>query len=321
MLSESTVTIPERKTGSFTQTMDITVKASPDEDIDMETLVLDFVVNGTESDNGPPRPDDAPAYDAQLSLTIEDATAALVSVKADAYETIQAALGDSSHAVPGACRASSWGATLFMYDATAVSVSYGTSVEGGAVTAAASGGTVTIMGVMAGEAKVTITATATPTSSSLVVNQTKANVAQLTFPVMVNLADLMITLSGPEDMNVAEGMGAMITAKANRMVEMETMVELIQTMGTAAPADYTVAAITIAAGSDTGTTTLMAVSDDMAEEMEMVTLEGRFGDMKTNSVSFYIWDAAPVPALPLIAQLLLAALLGLGGYRRYLRRR
>ena len=42
--------------------------------------------------------------------------------------------------------------------------------------------------------------------------------------------------------------------------------------------------------------------------------------MQTNSVSFYLWDAA-VPALPVIAQLLLAAFLAIGGYRRYLRRR
>ena len=41
--------------------------------------------------------------------------------------------------------------------------------------------------------------------------------------------------------------------------------------------------------------------------------------METNSVSFNIWDAA-VPALPVIAQLLLAAFLAIGGYRRYLRR-
>ena len=253
-----------------------------------------------------------------MSLTIDDATDALVSVKDDAYDTIKAALGDPPMLYPEMA-AELMGSDLFMYDATAVSVTYGTSVEGGAVTASSTGGTVTVMGVTAGDAKVTITATATPNASSLVVNQTKANVAQLTFPVMVNLADLMITLSA-EDMDIAEGMGAMITAAANRMVEMDTMVELIQTMGTAAPADYTVEPIMIAAGTDMGTTMLMAVEDGMAEEMEMVTLEGRFGDMKTNYLSFNLWDAA-VPALPIIAQLLLGALLGLGGYRRYLRRR
>ena len=64
-------------------------------------------------------------------------------------------------------------------------------------------------------------------------------------------------------------------------------------------------------------------ADEMAENAdnmsEMLTLEGRVGAMKTNALSFYLWDAA-VPALPIIAQLLLAAFLAIGGYRRYLRR-
>ena len=59
----------------------------------------------------------------------------------------------------------------------------------------------------------------------------------------------------------------------------------------------------------------------MAEEMEMLTLflvvDGM--QMTDKSVSFYIWDAA-VPALPVIGQLLLAALMAVGGYRRYRRR-
>ena len=75
----------------------------------------------------------------------------------------------------------------------------------------------------------------------------------------------------------------------------------------------------IMAGETMGTTMVMAVEDDMMEEGETLTLEGRVGEMKTNTVMFYIWDAA-VPALPLIAQLLLAAFLAIGGYRRYLRR-
>ena len=204
---------------------------------------------------------------------------------------------------------------LFMFDADMVSVSFGASVDG----ASASGEAVTLMAMEPGEAKVTVTATATPMSDSLVITQDRANVAQLTFPVMVELADLMITLEGPEDMNIAEGMGAMITAMANRPVTEDTMVELIQTEGTASPSDYMADPLMIMAGEMSGTTMLMATEDDMMEEGEMLTLEGRVGDMKTNALMFYIWDAA-VPALPLIAQLLLAAFLAIGGYRRYLRR-
>ena len=68
---------------------------------------------------------------------------------------------------------------------------------------------------------------------------------------------------------------------------------------------------------------VMAKEDGMAEDMEELVLygmtEGMAGEV-TGTVTLYLWDAA-VPALPIIAQLLLAALLGLGGYRRYLRRR
>ena len=39
----------------------------------------------------------------------------------------------------------------------------------------------------------------------------------------------------------------------------------------------------------------------------------------TGNVTLHLWDAA-VPALPIIAQLLLAALMAIGGYRRYRRR-
>ena len=88
---------------------------------------------------------------------------------------------------------------------------------------------------------------------------------------------------------------------------------------TADAGDFTVASVMIMAGETMGTTMLMAVEDNMAEDMEMLTVYGMAGDMSTNSLSFNIWDAA-VPALPLIAQLLLAAFLAIGGYRRYLRR-
>ena len=78
------------------------------------------------------------------------------------------------------------------------------------------------------------------------------------------------------------------------------MVELIQTDGTA-PADYMVEPLMIPDGMMECTTMLMAVEDEMMEDMEMLSLEGRVGDMKTNTVMFDPWDAT-VPALPVIAQ-------------------
>ncbi len=212
-----------------------------------------------------------------------------------------------------------------------VDVSYGARVEGGAVSASASGEMVMLMAEAAGsDTKVTVIATASM-GDSLMTHQDRANVAELTFPVMVELADLMVELMGPEDKNLVEGMSYEISAMANRPVEMDTMVELVQTDGTASPSDYTVEPITIMAGDKMGMTTLTVEPDAMMENdgnmAEMLTLEGRFVDdisgdtMPTYpmSLSFYLWDAA-VPALPVIAQLLLAAFLAVGGYRRYRRR-
>ena len=323
-MTPAAVTVDEHnKKAPWTQEVKVTIAATPDEDIDAETLMLDFVVNGTVAANGP-RPDGAPAYDAQASLTIEDATETLVSVRDNAYDVIQEALGTPPSLMSG-MSGELMGVNLFDYDSNAVSVAYGTSVDGGAVTASASGGTVTIMGVMAGEAKVTITATATPNASSLVVNQTKANVAQLTFPVMVTEEPLTFTAMGPEEMNLTEGgMGGMVKVMTNRAVSENTEVMLMRDgSSSASDDDYMLdpPLVTIMAGQKEGHTMVMATEDSMPEEMEMLTLflvvDGM--QMTDESVSFYLWDAA-VPALPIIAQLLLAAFLALGGYRRYLRR-
>ena len=51
----------------------------------------------------------------------------------------------------------------------------------------------------------------------------------------------------------------------------------------------------------------------------MLVLYGMVDGMQTNSLDFMLWDMA-VPALPLIAQLVLAGLLAVGGLRRYRRR-
>ena len=68
---------------------------------------------------------------------------------------------------------------------------------------------------------------------------------------------------------------------------------------------------------------LTAVDDGMTENAdntaEMLTLEGRVVDIKTNSLSCCLWDAA-VPVLTGLAQLLLAVFLAASGYRRCLRR-
>ena len=303
-------------TGKGKQSMDIKLWARDDDDVGEEMLMLNLVVSGAKDDNGPGQ------SMGMFSIMIEDATTPMVSVKDGAYDAIMMALGDDP-LNPGAMVEIMTDDLFMVMDG--YTASYATSIEGSAVSGSTSGDKVMLNAEDDGEAKVTVTATATPMSDSLIITQDRANVAQVTFPVMVELKELMIMLSGPEDMNVAEGMSYDIMAEANRPVEKDTMVELVQTDGTASPSDYEVGSITIMAGEMMGSTMLMATEDDMMEEGEMLTLEGRFADdqdgdtVKTNAVMFYLWDAA-VPALPIIAQLLLAAFLALGGYRRYLRR-
>ena len=151
----------------------------------------------------------------------------------------------------------------------------------------------------------------------------------MSFDIMVTdndaaAVDVTFTLSGPEDMNLPEGKSATLTATASAAVEEDTEIMIMRDgTSTAGADDYTAESIMIMAGETTGTTMVMAVEDNEPDSgsgsPEMLTLYGMVGNMQTNSVSFYLWDAA-VPALPVIAQLLLAAFLAIGGYRRYLRR-
>ena len=311
----------EIASGTGKKSADFMLWASADDDVGMEDLMLYLTAKGAETENG------SGEVMSMFSIAIEDATMPLIWVKDGAYDAITKALGDDPLNPGDMVEIMTDDLFMVMDGYTA---SYAASVEGGAVSVSSSGETVKVMADDDGEAKVTVTGTASPMSDSLVITQDRADVAQLTFPVMVELKMLSIVLSGPEDMNIVEGMSYELNATANRPVEKDTMVELVQTDGTAAPADYMVEPITIMAGEMMGTTMLMVEEDGMMENdgnmAEMLTLEGRFADdqnsdaMKTNAVMFYLWDAA-VPALPIIAQLLLAAFLAIGGYRRYLLRR
>ena len=189
-------------------------------------------------------------------------------------------------------------------------------------------GTITVTARSAGTATITVTATETSPSGEVVI-RTTANSATVEFDVTVGqLPDaqpLEITLSGPADTTLVEGgRTATVTATTNRAVLAETTVELFAPVGgfvTASDDDYRVEPIVIRAGGTTGTTVLTAVEDGQTETAETLVLRGRAGNVtSSNSLTFTIYDAA-VPVLPVIAQLLLAAFLAIGGYRRYLRRR
>lgn len=135
------------------------------------------------------------------------------------------------------------------------------------------------------------------------------------------------TLSGPSDMNVVEGFEYDIEVTASTPVKANTTVMIMAGEGSTATADedYMIEDIMIMAGETMGKTKLVVKSDNMADGgsdgsmSEKLVLYGMVGNMRTNEVSFYLWDLA-VPALPVFAQLLLAALMAIGGYRRYRRR-
>ena len=150
--------------------------------------------------------------------------------------------------------------------------------------------------------------------------------AVMTLSVTENDSEITYTLSGPDDMNLVEGEEYELTVMAEPAVLMDTEVMVMRDRANsdADEDDYTVDPIMIMAG-ETSVSAMLMVEDDGPGDAghgdpEELTLYGMVGNMQTNSVSFYLWDAA-VPALPVIAQLLLAAFLAVGGYRRYYRRR
>ena len=185
------------------------------------------------------------------------------------------------------------------------------------LSASASGTMLTLTPMSAGNAMIMVEA----------IDSGSQSIVSVMYDAMVAAAGITYMLSGPEgeDRNLVEGgMGAMLTVTASAAVPADTEVMIMRDRGasTASSEDFMLEPmmITIMAGEMMGTTMLTATADDMDEQMEELVLFATIDGMEVyGEVKLYIWDAA-VPALPLIAQLLLAAFLAIGGYRRYLRR-
>ena len=317
------VTIPKHDgKAPWTQMVEVEVELNADDDLGMETLMLDATVEGTVTANGPGMRMDP---EAMATINIEDATVKLVEAKTQAEldAAIKEAGADAELTVDD--MVTIMGSALFDSVEGATVIYSAMSSAAMVATASVGGGEIMVTAKGKGDAMITIEASASMGSGVKANPQTEPDRASVEIPIAVALAPLSVMLEGPDaGMNLVEGMEYTITAKANRAVEMDTMIELFQTAGSASPEDYTVENITISAGESMGTTKLMLLEDNMHENegnmQESLTIEGRVGTMKTtNSLMFYLWDAA-VPALPIIAQLLLATLLGIGGYRRYRRR-
>ena len=302
--------------------VDLMIEA--DDDLGMEMLVFDASVAGDAKIGT-----DTRAVNNVLSLAIEDGTQKLVyakteeEVQAAIYAAKEAGAGDDMTFTPGEM-IEVMGNDLFSA-AEGVTLSYTAESDmSGVASTSVGGGKVMVTAVGEGMAHITITAHASMPSGAKPLPQTDPREASVIFPVEVGLEALSIMLSGPEDMNVAEGMSAMVTATANRAATEDVTVMLMRDreMSSAGDADFMVEPIVIEAGEMMGSTPVMAVEDNMMEDMEELVLygmaEGMAGEV-TGEVKLYLWDAA-VPALPVIAQLLLAAFLAVGGYRRYRRR-
>ena len=326
------VTFAARTRGSYTAEKTVEVMALADDEIEgMEMLVLDAMVSGDEAKNGTEKD----PHGGVATLTIEESTAKLVwaktqdEVEAAVYAAKNDGAGDDMTFTPGEV-IELMGSALFNA-AEGVTPSYSAMTSDGSVasTSVDSSGMVMVTAAGAGMADITITAHASAPSSVMINNQTDPGEASITFPVEVGLEALTLMLTGPEDMNVVEGgLGAMVTVTANRAVTEDVTVTLMRdrAMSTAGDADFTAEPITIASGMMSGSTMVMAVEDGLAESVDNMAEElvlygmadGMAGEV-TGEVKLYLWDAA-VPALPVIAQLLLAAFLAAGGYRRYRRR-
>ena len=318
-LSMHPITIDNGKASSAA----VELTAREDEDVDMETLMFDASVAG-DKDIGAGTRD----IMGVLSLMIEDRTQKLVwtktqdEVEAAIYRAKEAGMGADEMFNPGEM-IEVMGSTLFNA-AEGVMLSYTAMSDNGDVASTSvGGGTVTVMaGDMEGMAHITIKAHASMPSGVKIVDQTDPAEASVMFPVDVMLEALTLTLMGPEDMNVAEGMSAEVTVMANRAVteDMEVMLMRDRAMSSASDDDFTADSIMLMAGDEMATGMVMAVEDEMAEDMEELVLYAMAGDMEVSGTAkLYIWDAA-VPALPIIAQLLLGGLLAVGGFRRYRRR-
>ena len=302
-----------------------------DADVDDEMLVLQAEVTGSAT-NGPGATVDLAA------ITITDGTMKLVWAKTQAE--VETAVYDAKMDGMGADEMFTagemievMGSALFNA-AEGVTLSYSAESSDAAVASTMSGdGMVTVTAMGEGDAMITITAHASMPSGVKINDQTDPREASITFPVEVGLEALSFMLMGPDDMNIVEGgmahangtMGAaMLTVTANRAVGMDTEVMVMRdrALSTAMDSDYmpVPTMITIESGETMGSVEITATEDNMAEDMEELVLYAMVGDMMVEGkAKLYIWDAA-VPALPIIAQLLLAAFLAIGGYRRYLRR-
>ena len=144
--------------------------------------------------------------------------------------------------------------------------------------------------------------------------------------VEIELVDndtIAYTLSGPTNTDLVEGQSYELKVTADATASKDATFTVLRDRGAsdADDDDFTLApaSIVISGGTTEGTATLTVEDDGVDERSEaLVLMVTAAGGNDVGSLAFTLWDAS-VPMLPLVAQLLLAAVLAVGGYRRFRR--
>ena len=249
----------------------------------------------------------------EIVLVDNDTPTVVAKPQADVDQVFTAAVaaagGDGGWNAGG--RAAVVDASTLFTVAEGAAVTYSSSSSNPAlVRAATSAATVTLEPLAAGEATITVTAT----------DSASGAIATVSSGVTVGAAVVTYTLSGPADPNLVEGRSyeLKVTGSAAASSDATFTLRRDRAASDAGDDDFTLepASIVIPAGATEGATVLTVADDSVDEPSEALVLfaETAAGD-ELGSLTFTLWDAA-VPALPLAAHLLLAALLAVGACRR-----
>ena len=308
---------------------EIKISARNDENVNDDELVVSLVVSGDPNPSVGRGPGESVGT---FTIAVADDTAKKVEPRSedDAYGAIMDAIEEGAGDEGLNPGESFMVYTKDLFDVMeGYTASYGVAVEGDpAISVTASTDSITVDAMSVGESKVTVTATAKMESSSFMADQSVSNVASITFPVTVVDKMLTLMIEMPDNVmegNVVEGMSYHVPVMTNRAVHEDTMVTFMRdrSQSDADEDDYSIGDVTIMAGEMEAMAELM-VTEDMMDDAghamgEQLVIYAMAGDVESNELMFTIWDEA-VPALPLIAQLLLALFLMAGGTRLYRRR-
>ena len=264
-----------------------------DEDVGMETLVLDATVSGAAT-IGP----ETKAVAGVLMLDITDATDKRIQPKSetDAYPLIQdpmnAAAGDDG-LNPGESFMVAMDELFTLMDGH--TATYSASNDGSAVSTTERGDVVTIMAEEQGTSKVTITGTASMAASSFLPSQTVSNVASITFEVMV--VDKMLTVMVAADPPaIDEGGTSMITATASRAVTAADG-EVTIALDVVGDATLDMESVTIAMGDMSASAMLTAGEDDDYDDETVTVVATGSGIDGTMQVEIMVTDNDEAPAV------------------------